>query len=166
MLFIDLFYRITHIPVQLRWQDDEIPTNEFAYLLRARALMCREWIYRPCLYYAVHQPPNDPLMSQVLPMAQRCLQIGMDSASVNLHGYMHRHGGSWSGARSAFRLSLLIMAAARSESILPPPHWKLSVERLLQVLIYWEQEAADVKQARGILETIYNDTCRRTASVG
>ncbi|KEZ45571.1 hypothetical protein SAPIO_CDS1908 [Scedosporium apiospermum] len=81
----------SHIPPPISSNVIEHPPNEFAHFIRNRALACREWIHRPFLYYAIHQPPDDPYIPHILPLVEKCLEVCIQG-QFEAYAFRRHHG--------------------------------------------------------------------------
>ncbi|KAK6210047.1 vegetative cell wall protein gp1 [Colletotrichum tabaci] len=142
-----------HIPSQINWQNRDLSNNELVHFIQNRATSCREWIHRPFVYYVVHQPPDDPWMPRVMPLAEKCLELSVELLlDVNLH---HRHHGTWFMARAAMTRALLVLAAVKSGRFTQlPERWKQAVETATLALQRWYGEAPDLLRAASVLEGV------------
>ncbi|TQN65581.1 hypothetical protein CSHISOI_09840 [Colletotrichum shisoi] len=142
-----------HIPSQINWQNRDLSNNELVHFIQNRATSCREWIHRPFVYYVVHQPPDDPWMPRVMPLAEKCLELSVELLlDVNLH---HRHHGTWFMARAAMTRALLVLAAVKSGRFAQlPERWKQAVETATLALQRWYGEAPDLLRAASVLEGV------------
>ncbi|KAL3478319.1 hypothetical protein BJX99DRAFT_107854 [Aspergillus californicus] len=145
---IDVWY--SHIPPQISIDQSEGPNNELAHYVRQRAIVYREWIHRPFLYYVIHQPIDDPFIAQATPLARKCLRLCVDTQL--LIQPFHRHHGSWYVARNSMTRALLLLAAARSKKIEMPEGWEKALDHALQTLQYWAKEAPDLERAATLLQ--------------
>ncbi|PYH96482.1 hypothetical protein BO71DRAFT_448645 [Aspergillus ellipticus CBS 707.79] len=141
-----------HIPPQISVEQAGDLDNELAHFIHQRAMVYREWIHRPFLYYIIHQPLNDPFAYRAMPLAKRCLQLCVETQ------YMiqpfHRHHGSWFMARNSLARALLLIAATLSKRIEMPDDWKQAADHSLQNIHYWAEEAEDLARAESILKDI------------
>ncbi|KAH6892564.1 vegetative cell wall protein gp1 [Thelonectria olida] len=139
----------SHIPPQINLGQSERVNNELAYLVHGRAISCREWIHRPFLYYVIHQPLDDPFISQAMPLAEKCLELCVE-CQFRVQRF-HRHHGSWYIARTSVTRALLLLAAARSKKIKLPDRWREALESATKTVEYWAAEAPDLKRAAEVL---------------
>lgn len=142
--------RCSHIPPQISIDQSKGLNNELAHYVRQRAMVYREWIHRPFLYYVVHQPLDDPFIAQATPLARKCVQLCVDTQL--LIQPFHRHHGSWYVARNSMTRALLLLAAARSKKIEMPNGWEKALDHALHTLQYWAKEAPDLEKAASLLQ--------------
>ncbi|KAF6836705.1 vegetative cell wall protein gp1 [Colletotrichum plurivorum] len=147
-----------HIPSQINWQDRERSGDELVHFIQNRATSCREWIHRPFVYYVIHQPPDDPWMPRVMPLADKCLEVSVELLlDVNSH---HRHHGTWFMARAAMSRALLLLAAVKSARFRMPDRWRQAVESATCALQRWYGEAPDLRRAASVLEELVGQIVR------
>ncbi|KAH0431506.1 2og-fe oxygenase superfamily protein [Colletotrichum camelliae] len=151
-----------HIPSQINWQNREHSSNELVHYIQNRAESCREWIHRPFVYYVIHQPPDDPWIPRVLPLAEKGLEIAVELLlDANPH---HRHHGTWFMARAAMTRALLVLAAAKSGRFRLPDRWKHAVDSATWALQRWYGEAPDLRKAASVLEELMGQIVSAIAS--
>ncbi|KAF5501129.1 Echinocandin B biosynthetic cluster transcription factor ecdB [Colletotrichum siamense] len=147
-----------HIPSQINWQNREHSSNELVHYIQNRAESCREWIHRPFVYYVIHQPPDDPWIPRVLPLAEKGLEIAVELLlDANPH---HRHHGTWFMARAAMTRALLVLAAVKSGRFRLPDRWKHAVDSATWALQRWYGEAPDLRKAASVLEELMGQIVR------
>lgn len=149
-------WRCSHIPPRINLNQSEGFNSELAYFVQGRGISCREWIHRPFLYYAIHQPAEDPIMPQIMPLAQECLRLCVEWQS-NVLPY-HLHHGTWYQARSSATRALLLIAAFRSGTIEMPLNWKHTVQLALNCLQHWARDGSDIAQAADSVQSLFNMT--------
>ncbi|CAH0058243.1 unnamed protein product [Clonostachys solani] len=147
---IDLWY--SHVPPQLNPQHEGHENSELGQFLAKRAISFREWIHRPFLYYIIHRPPSDPIYDQVMPLAQKCLELCVQQM-IRTFGN-HRHHGTWYVSRVCIARALLLLAAARSGKISLPEDWKEALEIARGTVRRWCGEATDLRWAEAIFDDI------------
>lgn len=146
---------------------------ELSWALSNRFLEIRLWLYQPFLFFAVHHPtsttstPTDvlpsSLTSEELGTVQRLVESGLDCSMKILQArcLRHRHHGIWFDLRALVTASLICIALARSGNVnhpnIHPGGLRNHLKRTLETLAYWEDEAPDIKKARGILEQLLRD---------
>jgi Fungal Zn(2)-Cys(6) binuclear cluster domain len=134
-------------------------SDELTQYLNGRPFEAQERLYRPFLYIAISRPYESVLRSEILQLAKRCVQI---CVSYCLKSYRrHRHHGTWYHTREMFRMSLLILAAVKSRRVEVPEDWQAAVNKAILILKYWEDEAADVKKSREIVQDILQEVDER-----
>lgn len=147
-----MIQRSAHIPPQINFDHDGGFNNELAQHVRVRAMACQEWIHRPFLYYAIHQPSDDPGLPQAVPLAEKCLDLCVQIQFIVEP--FHRHHGTWFVARTSITRALLLLAGARSERLRMPERWKDAVRHAVQAVEYWAQEAPDLGRSLGVLRDL------------
>ncbi|KAL4887386.1 hypothetical protein BJY04DRAFT_175796 [Aspergillus karnatakaensis] len=135
--------------------DADDTTDELAYFLNARYLDLRERIWRPFLYLAAHARPDDVNLPIYVRNANICLEV-IFKHIYNCSVRQHRHHGSWFGARNLFTKGLLVLVASKSHHIVMPPNWMAMMDTCIAGIMYWEDEAPDLRAARLTLQHIYH----------
>lgn len=151
---------------------------ELSWALSNRFLEIRLWLYQPFLYFAAHHPIGPtaaaaasatrvilppPINNEESTIIQDLVQSGLD-CSLNIlqaRCLRHRHHGIWFDLRALVTASLIFIALRRSGNIeLPNIHpggLKAHLSPTLETLTYWEDEAPDIKKARGVLDNLLRD---------
>lgn len=142
-----------NLPPSFRVRDD-VTVDELSYFLHSRYLEYRERIWRPFLYLAAHSSSQHPDLPMYVQGANTC--IGVIFEHVRHHFNPHRHHGSWFEGRNLFTMGLLILVAAKTSNITMPSDWTTIVDTCITNLMYWEDEAIDLRAARLTLQNIYN----------
>lgn len=144
-------------PVASRNADSEHDCNfdELKYYLHARIFEVRERLYRPFLYITISSPRDTILPNEIVSFARNC--VGTCVAYCAQERNLHRHHGTWYHTRQLFRMGLLILAAAKSQRVDLPEDWPRAVRNAIAQLTYWENEAADVRKSREILQAILQE---------
>lgn len=143
---------------------------ELSWALSNRFLEIRLWLYQPFLYYAIHRSVYDShIHSDMFPHSPSAEEIGIIQGFVDsgLNCCMkilqarclrHRHHGIWFDLRALVTASLIFIALARSGKVdipnLHPEGLRSHLNPTLEALTYWEDEAPDIKKARGILNEL------------
>jgi len=146
---------------------------ELSWALSNRFLEIRLWLYQPFLFFAVHHPTGtastatdtmpSPLSSEEFATVQGLVQSGLDCSMKILQArcLRHRHHGIWFDLRALVTASLIFIALARSGNVnLPNIHprgLRDHLNRTLEALTYWEDEAPDIKKARGVLDNLLRE---------
>lgn len=146
---------------------------ELSWALSNRFLEIRLWLYQPFLFFTVHHPTSttstsmdvlpSPLTNEEFDTVQRLVESGLDCSMKILQArcLRHRHHGIWFDLRALVTASLIFIALARSgnDNLLDihPGGLRNHLERTLETLTYWEDEAADIKKARGTLEKLLRE---------
>lgn len=140
---------------------------ELSWALSNRFLEIRLWLYQPFLFFAVHNPGGttvpSPLSNEEYTTVQGLVQSGLDCSMKILQArcLRHRHHGIWFDLRALVTASLIFIALARSgNTSLPNIHprgLRNHLSNTLEALTYWEDEAPDIKKARGVLENLLRE---------
>ncbi|TVY45305.1 putative beta-glucosidase I, partial [Lachnellula occidentalis] len=149
----EILQRIDGLPDSLRSDHADMsasPPGELAHVVRARVIEIQNWLCRPFLFYAIHNPAHDILQEAIRPFVDRALQYAVRVVGSVAH--RHRHHGTCLGTTACF----LIIAAVRCGHITPPIEWEDLICRHISTLKYWESEAPDLASARLILERLLN----------
>jgi hypothetical protein len=129
--------------------------DELKYYLHVCIFEVRERLYRPFLYTAIFSPLDTILPREILSFAKSCV-VTCPAYCAREHN-PHRHHGTWYHNRQLFRMGLLILAAAKSQRVEMPEDWPKALRKAIAELKYWENEAADVKKSREILQDILQE---------
>ncbi|KAL4930854.1 fungal specific transcription factor domain-containing protein [Aspergillus undulatus] len=117
--------------------DDPVTADELSY---ARYLDLCERIWRPFLYLAAHpgpQVPNLPIYAQY--------------ASI------------W---RNLYTKVLLLLVAAEGHNNVMPPEWRAVMDTCIAGLVYWGDEASDLRAARITPQHIYQSVSSNYTDIG
>ena len=160
-------------PGSARPDTQESISMELSWALSNRFLEIRLWLYQPFLFFAVHHPTGTaPTFTDVLPSpmtsdefatVQGLVQSGLDCSMKILQArcLRHRHHGIWFDLRALVTASLIFIALARSGNMhLPNIHprgLRNHLNNTLEALTYWEDEAPDIKKARGVLDNLLRE---------
>ena len=144
---------MAHIPPPIN--TTYVSDHELAVIVRIRGIQCREWIHRPFLYYAIHQPHDDPHLREAIPLAQECLRHCVD---LVLETPTHRQHGTWFVCRSSVTRILLFLAAARSGRFELPEGWIAAMNKARRNLQHWKSAAPDLEVASQLVERLVADT--------
>jgi hypothetical protein len=131
-----------------------LPENELAFYLQGRFLEWREYILRPFIFCALHQPPGHPCETPVLALAQEGIEVLAEL--VVHHSYNHRHGGTWFCARQTFLAGMVLAAAVlRAGKLQLPPNLPSLIKLALVTLDRLAPEATDI----AMMASTLRDTC-------
>ena len=89
------------MPDSLRYDQQDLrirPEGELPYVIRARVVEIRSWICRPFLFYAVHQPADDPNQRLIRGFVHDSLELSF--CVIESVAHRHRHHGTWYALRS------------------------------------------------------------------
>lgn len=153
--------------------NQESISRELSWALSNRFLEIRLWLYQPFLFFAVHHPMRststtpDSFASQLTSdetgIVQGLVESGLDCGNKILQArcLRHRHHGIWFDLRALVTTSLIFIALASSGNVsLPnfhPRGLRSHLSRTLEALTYWEDEAPDIKKARGTLDSLLRE---------
>ncbi|KAF4456373.1 vegetative cell wall gp1 [Fusarium albosuccineum] len=131
-------------------------TNELGLHVRTRYIVWRAWIFRPFLYYMIHAPQSELLKHRknIEPLASSCLDYSMQG--INDATHHHRHHGSWYTARVAFGGALILLAAARVNSIAMPQGWEAAVQRAMHTMDRWSGESKNMEASLKIVKKLWD----------
>jgi hypothetical protein len=143
------------LPPDIRYNEadlTDIPTQELAFMTRARAFEVRSDLYRPFLYYAIHNPYDHLHQAELQPFVEKAIRYCF--AMIHGESVLHRHHGTWYACRGSVSASLMILGAVRSGHVTVPSDWMTFIERAIATLKHWEAEAPDIRRARTIVEEL------------
>lgn len=137
---------------------------ELSWALSNRFLEIRLWLYQPFLFFAVHRVSTDPtpvsLTNEESRLVQGFVESGLNCSMKILQArcLRHRHHGIWFDLRALVTASLVFIAMARSGNLdhqtIHPEGLRSHLAPTLEALTYWEEEAPDIKKARGALDDL------------
>jgi hypothetical protein len=151
-MYTDLSFRSNHLPDGLSFETDTIPSDELSLMLKTRVTELRERVYRPFLYLAIHHPPGGDFQASLAPFVAKSIEACITVAQALC--IKHRHHGAWYSTQQMLAVGLLLLGAVKSQRVHVPERWRDTMEMIIAVLQYWEDEAPDVKEARRILQDI------------
>jgi hypothetical protein len=132
---------------------NDLPMEELSFMIRARMLEIKSWIFRPFLFYAVHRGPDDIQQAIVKPLVDQAIVHNIrliESSSIR-----HQHHGIWYTCRVSASAALAILAAVRSGHIQVPLGWEDSIQLAIETLVVWEPNApGDLRKARTVLSDL------------
>lgn len=137
------------------------PLNELRFMNRGRYLDLQFMLYRPFLYYAIHnQGDTTPCRLNrylVQPYAQKALKSCLRRNDGV--GILHRHHGTWYTTRSAVTTILLIIAAKTSGRVPVEPlaDYQRAIDLGMRELAFWCHESPDFRQPLNVLEIMLKD---------
>jgi hypothetical protein len=146
---------MAHLPRTLSVETPLSQTkNELSLHVRSRYLMCRSWIHQPFIYFLIHATQqqleeNGPRVEVLALEGLRCaIEITKD---VTLH---HRHHGTWFVLRIVAQNALVLLAAAKSQTITLPDGWALAVQRAIDYIGFWAENSGDLPIMRNMLVAV------------
>ncbi|KAK7207652.1 hypothetical protein BZA70DRAFT_271865 [Myxozyma melibiosi] len=134
--------------------DDEVKD-----VLQARFWEIYKLTYRPLLYIAIHsaKPLDETQHAFITPRLDKMFHYMLNSC---MH-YRHRHHGTWFSIHCRFVDGALILAGVKSRKLPYDDPVRRNIERIIEVMRYWESESSDLKAVRTILEYIWTDVRMR-----
>lgn len=121
-------------------------------MARGRVLEIKAWLYRPFLYYAIHNSPNTPQRSMALPFVEKALFYNF--LIVQEDHTRHRHHGTWYSTRAKTSAILCILGAVRCGTISVAAGWEDVVRSGISGFRYWESEAPGLSRSIQVLENL------------
>lgn len=117
--------------------------------------MCRSWIRQPFVYFLIHATPQQlegEDGAQVEALALEGLRCAIEITNdVTLH---HRHHGTWFVLRIVAQNALILLAAAKSQTIALPEGWMLAVRRVIEYIELWAGDGGDLPVIKNMLEIV------------
>ena len=140
----------------LSLETPEVDDDVLKFVLRGHLLDCYESIYFPFILEAINHENQDVAVNH---FAQKGLQVSVERIHKNRMGFKHRHHGAWLMLRSCTRSALVLLAArcCSAKQALVPAGWKEAVLSVMEMLSFWQDEAADARDRLRILTEIMND---------
>ncbi|RMD42581.1 hypothetical protein DV735_g2561, partial [Chaetothyriales sp. CBS 134920] len=137
---------LAQLPPAIRYVDDCPLERELPYMVRGRVYEIRLWLYRPFLFYAIHNPVNALYRAMVQPLVDKAVLWHLRLVRCGLS--RHRHHGAWTHSRVSAAASLCILVAAESGNITMPPieYLKEDFETMISRLRYWTEEIPGVSE--------------------
>jgi hypothetical protein len=148
--------RMAHLPPTLLVEPALSYTkDELSLHVRSRYLMCRSWIHQPFIHFLIHttsQQLEGEDRAQVEALALEGLHCALEITNdVTLH---HRHHGTWFVLRIVAQNAMVLLAAARSQTIALPEGWMLAVHRVIEYIELWAGNSGDLPVIKSMLETV------------
>lgn len=108
-------------------------------------------IYWPLVVDAVHGRLHED--AEATRLARKGLEVNVQRIKDNEPGFRRRHHGTWLMLRSCTRSAFVLVAAGRAglHSLLPLG-WKASINKVMDLLRFWKDEAKDAKVRLELLE--------------
>lgn len=121
-------------------------------VLRGRLINLYEMLYWPFVVASLSsQTRGRSLKPHYAELAQRGLETHIHQIQANEPGFFHRHHGGFFMIRACTRSALVLVAAAKDGSQMPPL-WDEMVYKVIGMLAYWEEEDRDVAGWKSRLE--------------
>lgn len=157
------FSRLESLPVSLNLDtafqdvsDGDDCNSALSFILNGHLIDCYEMMYWPFVVDAIHGtlPPDENSEDFALKGFRVCVR----RIEKNEGGFYYRHHGTWLMLRSCTRSALVLTGAARlGLTTLLPAEWKAAVEKVMQMLQYWKDEAKDVADSLEVLEGLMKE---------
>lgn len=155
-------FRESTVPPEFRDGHSWEEKDELRGMIHGRYTDIKGLLYRPFLYYAIHQQNSDSEISQIIgPLAQKALRNILELTTTG--PLYHRNHGTWLSCRMIATCALLLLGAKKSGLIpggisLQASNWEgefgCSFRTCLDVLKYWESESPDIAKAREAVELL------------
>ncbi|EDN99187.1 hypothetical protein SS1G_14047 [Sclerotinia sclerotiorum 1980 UF-70] len=146
------------LPEQIQFNDSIETDHELRFTLRTRAMEVKAWLYRPFLYYIIHQIIHQS--SSKVP--ERVRQLAQKAIDGSIHWILlrhnrHRHHGSWFVGRLILSSALSILAAVKAKLRLDSlDNWKEIVLEAITTMKFWADESSDFAVGSVVLEKLFS----------
>lgn len=120
--------------------------------MQARVMEVETWLYRPFLYYMIHQSSGE--------IPERVRQLAQKSIDSSIHWILlryvrHRHHGSWFVGRLILSSAISILAAVKAKMRLDSlDDWKEIVQEAISVMDFWADESPDFAVGSVVLQKL------------
>ncbi|KAJ9137458.1 C6 transcription factor [Pleurostoma richardsiae] len=151
----------SYLPSCIHFKDKELATHELSFYLQGRFLEWREYLLRPFVYYALHQPLE---AAGIGPYVGALAQQGVDLCAemIPRHAHHHRHGGTWFVVRQTWMCAVILLACAlRRGEARPPQNWPTLVKAALRTISRWKDDASDIQHMHAVLSRLFHDVCTK-----
>ncbi|KAM9883608.1 vegetative cell wall protein gp1 [Verticillium dahliae] len=140
------------LPPPIRFDDLELCPRELPYMVKGRVYEIKTWLYRPFLYYAIHNPLGAPHRAMVQPLVDQA--ISWHLSGIRGEPLSHRHHGSWYGVRVAATCAFVVLAAVKSGKFTMPVgvDWRADIRQCIERMRFWEEEGPGITRAIQVLE--------------
>ncbi|KAK9236405.1 hypothetical protein V1525DRAFT_217083 [Lipomyces kononenkoae] len=140
------------LPEIIRFEEwDPAPRYEVVYNLQERVFEVKSWLYRPFVYYAIHNGLGKGTgynIEEYVHKAITCCLHVIQSKHIR-----HRHHGTWFASRMVLCAALLIIAAVKAGGIIDYLlDWHDLVNQAISSLEYWESESRDLAKGKTVLK--------------
>ncbi|KAL5343416.1 hypothetical protein BJX70DRAFT_393981 [Aspergillus crustosus] len=134
--------------------EDDYEYAALRFILNGHLIDCYEMMYWPYTVDAIHNNlPANEYLEHYEEYARKGFGLCMLRIAQNESGFYHRHHGTWLMLRSCTRSALVLIAGAlQGLTLLLPQDWESGVEKVLNLLRYWKDEAGDVADRLDVLE--------------
>ncbi|KAI9719949.1 MAG: hypothetical protein M1828_005987 [Chrysothrix sp. TS-e1954] len=154
-------------------------SQELSWDTQNRILEMQSWLYQPFLYHVIHHgwqtlQDGTPILLSTEDQndLQNIIAAGIE-CNIQILGsrsILHRHHGIWFDVRALITASLILMAAARSRSIIVPTEIfglhsdtegqenNGKFDRVFRALEFWEEETVDLRRSRLMLQDYLRET--------
>ncbi|KAF2185326.1 hypothetical protein K469DRAFT_739037 [Zopfia rhizophila CBS 207.26] len=157
------------LPLPLSFDAPASEDDVCRFVLRGHALNFNELVYWSFgnaildgeLWFTVQ---NRPQGAYIIQLAERALCAHARRIEVNRPGFRHRHHGTWPMIRTCTRSALVLTGCAltlqrrqpRGNRPVIPHRWQELVTEVVDLLMYWERERAELREKRFVLEWALN----------
>lgn len=120
--------------------------------MQARVMEVETWLYRPFLYYMIHQSSEE--------IPERVRQLAQKSIDSSIHWILHRHvrhrhHGSWFVGRLILSSAISILAAVKAKMRLDSlDDWKEIMQEAISVMDFWADESPDFAVGSVVLQKL------------
>ncbi|RGP77786.1 hypothetical protein FLONG3_4080 [Fusarium longipes] len=142
------------LPSELSITSGSIEDNVCCFVLRGHLVNFFERLYWPFVmahFAAVEGGITTPIPG--IQFVKKGLEYHLLNVDVNEAGFLHRHHGTWFMIRALVR-SATVLLAARRLGCEVPSGWRVSCERIIQVLRAWEDDVQGLPNHRNFLEEV------------
>ncbi|KAL4881052.1 hypothetical protein BJY04DRAFT_218569 [Aspergillus karnatakaensis] len=149
--------------------EDTDSHSALRFILTGHLIDCYEMMYWPFVVDAIHNTTlttTPDFQAHHKNFARKGFDLCMLRILQNSPGFFDRHHGTWLMLRSCTRSALVLIAGVLMglEELLPPD-WEGGVGKVLGLLRYWKDEAADVADKLEILEWFMDNSSERPWNV-
>jgi hypothetical protein len=141
----------------------EEATDALRFILKGRKTYVNEVITWPVIVHAVAQQSDSSTNLTLTPVQRSWLSRGvaahLERLQINAPGFYHRHHGTWLMIRSSARSACILIAVARSSSMvdLLPSGWMEAARGTISMLHFWSGEVVGLE---GIADFCRDQLCR------
>lgn len=140
------------LPDQIQFNDGIKTNHELQFTMQARVMEVETWLYRPFLYYMIHQSSGE--------VPERVRQLAQKSIDSSIHWILHRHvrhrhHGSWFVGRLILSSAISILAAVKAKMRLDSlDDWKEIMQEAISVMDFWADESPDFAVGSVVLQKL------------
>ncbi|RFU25809.1 hypothetical protein B7463_g10519, partial [Scytalidium lignicola] len=156
---------IHSLPEIISLQTPENEDDVLKFVLRCHLIDFYELLYWPFVEMAVNQEQRSTTIDRY---TQRALQGCLNRINKSRPGFMHRHHGTWLLINSCARSAMVLLSAAHSPIVseLLPDGWEDAVLNTIEMLKFWENDAADIGNRCSIIERSVNSLLSFAPTIG